>query len=107
MGELKEEDCHPKMPKNLRILTLHGPLLNYAPLIDEMKVEKVVELIVEPDWELLFGYAMQPSKNQSQNASPEVGVDTHHETLSEKMFDSKMTETKMMKKLLPLYENLG
>ena len=95
------------MSQNLRIVTLHGPLLNYAPLIDEMKVEKVVELIVEPESGLLFGYIMQPSRNQSQNASLEVGVDTHHEELSEKMFDSKMTETKMMRKLLPPYENLG
>ena len=46
-------------------------------------------------------YIMQPSKNQSQNASPEVGVNTHHEALSEKMFDSKMTEMKMRKKSVP------
>ena len=51
-GKLKEEDYHPKMSQNLKTVTLHGPLRNYAPLIDEMKVEKVAELIVEPESEL-------------------------------------------------------
>ena len=55
MEELKEEDYHPKMSQNLKTVTLHGLLLNYAPLVDEMMVEKVAELFVESESGLLIG----------------------------------------------------